>query len=208
VRDYRLWFSDVEEVVRAAQTEYPEATVHLVGHCFGANLALGVALRKQAPVASVAMLTPGLYVLPGYGALARVRIGAAALLSPAMHFHVPQEDALFTRDPDVLDWIGNDRLGARSVTARCLMEISRMLVHLRGRVGELDVPLLVCEASRDRLSDNVSNRRLLGAALGSRCRWLPFDAEHYLLAEPCAEQVVDALAHWVRAHSSRKEILV
>jgi alpha-beta hydrolase superfamily lysophospholipase len=208
IRDYRDWLADVEAVVTAARTTYPGTTVHLVGHCFGANLALGVALRKQVPVASVAMLTPGLYVQPDYRLLDKVRVGLAALISPRTYFRVPQDDGLFSRDPGVLEWIGRDELGARRVTARCLLQVSRLLAELREGIAQLDVPLLVCEASRDRLSDNRRNRRLLEATLGSRCRWLPFDAEHFLLAEPCAEQVVSELAQWARAHSAPKELLV
>lgn len=208
ISDYREWFTDVEEIVRAARTEYPEAEVHLVGHCFGANLALGVALRKQVAIESAAMLTPGLYVLPGYSALEKARIGAAVLLRPSARFRVPQDDSLFSTDPDVLAWIGADSLGARSVTARCLVQVNRMLSELRATVGQLDVPVLVCEATRDRLSDNIRNRRLLESALGSRCQWLPFDAEHFLLAEPCAGQVIDALTQWAWAHTSRKENFV
>jgi hypothetical protein len=48
---------------------------------------------------------------------------------------------------------------------------------------------------------------LLDRALGSRCRWLPFDAEHFLLAGPCAEQVIDALADWARANYLAKELV-
>src|SRR4051794_21782947 len=52
IGDYRAWFEDLEEVVRAARADHSEAEVHLVGHCFGANLALGVVLRKQVAIAS------------------------------------------------------------------------------------------------------------------------------------------------------------
>ena len=200
--DYGQWLVDLEQVIRQAQAEYPLSPVHLVGHCFGANLALGCALRTRSRVRSVAMLTPGLYVLPGYGLSEKLRIGLASVVAPETRFRVPQEDALFSRDPDVLAWIGADTLGARSITARCLLQINRMLRELRSGVHDLDVPVLVLEASRDRLSDNARNRRLLETRLGERCRWMSFDAEHFLLAEPCRDQVIDALVDWATAHPS------
>jgi alpha-beta hydrolase superfamily lysophospholipase len=98
---------------------------------------------------------------------------------------------------DVLDWIRGDRLGARTVTARCLWQISRMRAHIRRYLAELRLPLLVLEATSDRISDNESNRRLLARALGSRLQVVPFEAEHFLLAEPCRDRVVDTLAAWV-----------
>jgi len=199
--DYGQWLVDLEQVIRQAQAEYPLSPVHLVGHCFGANLALGCALRTRSRVRSVAMLTPGLYVLPGYALFEKLRIGLASVVAPETRFRVPQEDALFSRDPDVLAWIGADTLGARSLTARCLLQINRMLRELRNGVADLDVPVLVLEASRDRLSDNARNRRLLETRLGERCRWISFDAEHFLLAEPCRDQVIDALIDWAKHRS-------
>lgn len=200
--DHRQWFIDLEQVIRQAQAEYPLSALHLVGHCFGANLALGCALRKSPDIhiRSLVMLTPGLYVLPGYGLFEKLRIGLAGVVAPETRFRVPQEDALFSRDPAVLAWIGADTLGARSLTARCLLQVDRMLRDLRNGVGNLDVPLLVLEASRDRLSDNTRNRRLLETRFGERCRWMSLDAEHFLLAEPCRDQVIDALVHWANAH--------
>ena len=62
-------------------------------------------------------------------------------------------------------------------------------------------PLVGGEAGRDRLSDNARNRRLLETRLGERCRWMSFEAEHFLLAEPCRDQVIDALVDWAKHRS-------
>lgn len=202
VARYADWYGEVAEVVRLARRECPHAPVHLVGHCFGANVALGYALSAEAGVDSVVMLTPGLYVRPDYTPLQKLRIAAAGLLAPAARFPVPQRDDLFTRDPEVLAWIASDPGGARRLTARCLLQMNRMVRELRRKAPGLRVPVLVLEAGRDRLSDNRRNRALLRRALGERCRWQTFDAEHFLLAEPCRDRVVDALAEWV---TQRKE---
>ena len=198
---YTDWFDDLARVVQHAAAENPGHGVHLVGHCFGANLALGCVLSNRVAVRSLVMLTPGLFVQPTYRWSEKVRIGLAAALMPATRFRVPQDDSLFSRDPAVLAWIASDRLGARAVTARCLVQIDRMLGWLRKRVAELSTPLLVVEAGRDRLADNRRNRALLDRTLGQRCTWQSFDAEHFLLAEPCREQVIDALVAWTSAHS-------
>jgi acylglycerol lipase len=201
VESYTQWFDDLADVVRLAAGEYPGTPVHLVGHCFGANLALGCVLSHRVQVNSLVMLTPGLSVLPTYRWFEKLSIGLAAVCAPQTRFRVPQDDALFSRDPAVLAWIRLDRLGARRVTARCLLQIERMLAYLRKRVANLDVPLLVLEASRDRLADNRRNRQLLESSLGSRCVWTTFDAEHFLLAEACQHQVIDALVEWTSTHT-------
>ena len=118
---------------------------------------------------------------------------------------MPQDDELFSRDPEVVAWIARDTLGARRVTARALMQINRMMGEIRAGLASLTVPTLVLEAARDRLSDNLRNRNLLTETLQSRCEWRTFDAEHFLLAEPCADQVLDAIVRWT--HTCQKKEL-
>ncbi len=195
---YQDWFDEIGDVVGLARQESPDAPVHLVGHCFGANLALGYALVQPDDVQSVVMLTPGFYVIPDYPLRQKLRIAAAGLIAPDRKFRVPQDDELFTRDPGVLSWISRDTLGAKWLTARCLLQINRMLGWLRRGAGNLRVPLLVLEAGRDRLSDNRRNRELLEGELGSRAQVVSFDAEHFLLAEPCADDVLDELTQWAK----------
>lgn len=197
VEDYGVWFDEVAQVGRLAAAEHPEAPVHVIGHCFGANVAIGCALRKAPDVRSVVMLTPGLYVLPDYTTVEKARIATAALLRRDVVFRVPQDDELFTRDPEVLAWIEADMLGAKTLTARCLLEIGRMLRRLRTDVGRLGVPTLVLEAAHDRIADNARNRAVLERALRDRCRFVTFDAEHFLLAEPCRDEVLDTIVRWV-----------
>ena len=114
---YRTWFDEAGRLVDYARAQQPEVPVHLLGHCFGANVALGAALERPGDVASLIMLTPGLHITPDYTPAEKARIAAAGLLSPERRFRVPQEDGLFTRDPDVLAWIEADTLGSRTLSA-------------------------------------------------------------------------------------------
>jgi alpha-beta hydrolase superfamily lysophospholipase len=198
IHDYRQWFADLADVVALANAEYPDSPVHLVGHCFGANIALGAVLSGSVRADSIVMLTPGLYVLPGYSAWDKLRIGLSGVLAPHTTFGVPQDDSLFSRDPHVLQWIARDALGARHVTARTLMQIDRMRGEILSQLHSLELPTLVLEAARDRLSDNARNR----ATLGDLCLWRTFDAEHFLLAEPCVDQVIDTIVQWTLTKAS------
>jgi lysophospholipase len=199
---YSEWFDEVDTIVDRARVDHPGIPVHLVGHCFGGAIALGCALRRPDRVASLVMLTPGLHVQPDYRPAEKLRILACALLSRDTHFRVPQDDDMFTRDPEVLAWIHGDVQGARTVTAGCLLQTARMMSWLRRGIVRLQVPLLVVEAGRDRIADNPSNRALLDRTLCGRWERLVFDAEHLLVAEPCRDDLLDALAGWAR-HAGR-----
>lgn len=195
---YGTWIDEALTLVEFVRGEQPGVPVHLVGHCFGANVALGAALKRPAGVASLIMLAPGLHIRPDYRPSEKLRIAGAALLARQRHFRVPQDDELFSRDPEVLAWIAADRLGSKTVSARCLLQIRRLVGSLRRRIGSLTVPLLVLEAARDRIADNAANAALLDRCLGDRWRHVTFEAEHFLLAEPCREAVLDEIADWVR----------
>lgn len=195
---YGTWTAEVAALVELARREQPGVPVHLVGHCFGANVALAAALERGGLAASLVLLTPGLHIRPDYTAAEKASIAAAAVLAPQRRFRVPQDDELFTRDGEVLAWIAADRLGAKTLTARCLVEIRRLVAALRRRVGDLPVPLLVLEAARDRIVDNDANAATLDRHLAGRWRRVTFDAEHLLVAEPCRAAVLDEIAAWVR----------
>jgi alpha-beta hydrolase superfamily lysophospholipase len=194
---YTEWFEEVAHAVRLAQSEQPGVPVHLAGHCFGANVALGCVLTQPIDVCSLIMLTPGLYVQPDYTRAEKIRIVANGVIKSSARFRVPQHDDLFTRDPEVLAWIRGDSLGVRTLTGHCLLEINAMVTWLRRHAKLLQIPLLVFEATRDRIAHNARNRALLDGAIGRRVRWVSLDAEHFLLAEPCRDQVLDELTNWV-----------
>jgi len=198
IERYGDWLDEIHDAVVLARTEHPGLPIHLLGHCFGANLGLAYALTHPRELRSLVMLTPGLHVLPRYTPRERLAIAIAGVLDGTKRFRMPQEDGMFSRDPEVLAWIESDRLGAPSVTARCLVQIDRMGASLRHDVGRLKVPAFVLAASRDRISDNERNQRLLSAALGPGCHWRTFDGEHFLLAEPCRDEVIDAVLAWIR----------
>lgn len=197
IERFGFWLDEISAAVDLARREQP-APVHLVGHCFGANLALGYCLTSPGRTRSLVMLTPGLYIKPDYSLPEKVRILTTGVLRGSTRFRVPQEDELFTRDPEVLAWIKSDTLGARSVTSRCLLEINRMGRWLRREVGAVQAPVLVLEASLDRIADNRRSRELMETKLGPRCHWVTFEAEHFLLAEPCRDQVVAAMVDWFK----------
>jgi muconate cycloisomerase len=77
-----------------------------------------------------------------------------------------------------------------------------MVSSLRRRLGDLAVPLLVIEAAQDRIVDNEANTVLLDRWLGGAWRRVSFDAEHFLLAEPCRDEVLDEIVAWVAGDRS------
>ncbi len=197
VDGYREWFDECKDIVRLAREE-TNCAVHAVGQCFEANIAIGAVLTRDAELASIVMLTPGLYVRPDYTLRQKARAAAHAFRrTRRVRLNLPLRGELFSGDPEIAEWIDADSLGAHAVTARTVLEIGRLLRYSRRNVGRLPIPMLVLEGAQDRLADNERNRAALERALGDRCRWVTFEGEHFLLAEPCRDAVLDELIDWV-----------
>ena len=197
IRRCEEWLDEVADVAKLARHEHPGLPVHLVGHCFGATLALVAILSGRVAVDGFIMLTPGLHILPRHHPLERLAIGAAVILTPRRRFRVPQRDEDFTHDEEVLAWIRTDPGGARTLTARALRQVNRLSRAARAGVKDLTVPLLVIEAAHDRIADNRRNRASLARALGMR-RWTlaSLDAEHLVLEGPARDAAIDLIVRW------------
>ena len=134
----------------------------LVGLSWGGKLALAAALDQPEGVRAVVLVTPGLVaarrLLVAAAARHRAQPGASA---GATRFHVPIEPEMFTRTPRYLDYIANDPLRLKRVTARFLLA-SRVLDRtIRARLHTLHVPVLLLLAGHDRIIDNERTLELL-----------------------------------------------
>ena len=207
IDSYRTWFDEAGRLVDFARKEQPEVPVHLLGHCFGANVALGTALERPDDVASLVMLTPGLHITSDYSPVEKARIAAAGVAAPQRRFPVPQEDDLFTRDPDVLAWIEErqprleDAVGPGP--ARDRADGRR---RCGGGSGSWPFRCSFSRRPGTASPTTTPTPRCSTAASAGAWQRVSFDAEHFLLAEPCRDEVLDEIVAWVSGHPSKTRV--
>jgi alpha-beta hydrolase superfamily lysophospholipase len=134
----------------------------LVGLSWGGKLALAAALDQPEGVRAVVLVTPGLVARVGFPWPKRLGIALSLALGGRMRFHVPIEPEMFTRTPRYLEYIANDPLRLKSVTARFLLASHALDRTLRARLHTLKVPVLLFLAGQDRIIDNERTLELLG----------------------------------------------
>ncbi len=179
----------------AERTGLSRATVVAVS--WGGKLALALARRAPDRLDRLVLVAPGLFPRVDIPTSHKLNVAWSCLTRPGRLFDVPLNDPeLFTATPGWIDFLHNDPLGVRQVTARFLLTSRRLDWEVR-RYGRRPprVPLTLFLAGRDRIIDNEQTRHFV------RC--LPIadrtiidhpDAHHTLEFEPDPTTYFDDLA--------------
>ena len=189
--------AEVDLVTEAALAGGHHETVHLVGHCFGALVALlYAALYRPARVASVVLATPALYTRTDLAPGDKLRVlwsvvkrGAARVPSPL------STDQLSELAPFV-QFMRDDPLRLRTVPARLFYEIRRARGRLPEAAARLRAPLLVALAGEDPICDNRRNRQLLERVTAEKDIREYTGARHILEFSGAREAFLNDLAAW------------
>jgi len=73
-----------DQVTEAVATHLPDAPCHLIGHSFGATVALRLTIEQPAMVAGLTLIEPVLFAAAGDGAEVRANDAALAGMNPAL----------------------------------------------------------------------------------------------------------------------------
>jgi acylglycerol lipase len=147
--------------VLAEKTGQRQATVVAVS--WGGKLALALARKAPDRLRRIVLVAPGLFPRVDISLRRKWRVAWSSLLQPLRKLDVPLSDpALFTTNPPWQDFIRDDPLSVRQVTARFLLT-SRLLdweVRAFGRQPP-HVPVTLFLAGYDRIINNERTRRFL-----------------------------------------------
>ena len=124
----------------------------VVGGCWGARPALEYALRHPGELAALVLVCPALAARVDLSPRNKARVFAGRLLRPQTRVPIPLRPELFTENPPFLDFIRNDPLSLRDVSARFFFEQFFWDRRLR-QLETLAVPLLVLQSGRDDIVD-------------------------------------------------------
>jgi pimeloyl-ACP methyl ester carboxylesterase len=138
----------------------PGRPVVLVGWCWGAIVAVHLALRLQGATAAaggLALLTPGLHPSAALAermrALAEAAQGSVSPADPVLES--PITDEMFTDGPALDGFIRRDAARWRRFSPRFLDVSTRLTLAARLRLRKLAVPVFVALAEDDATTDNA-----------------------------------------------------
>ncbi len=199
IEDYRHWFEDIRAIVNLAGNQNPGVPLHLLGHCFGAKLAMGFALTHPGLAQGLILIAPPQCSLKVDITFSeKCKVAAALLLRRNWGVQVPIRDDMFTRNLEKIRFIREDALKLETMTTRLCWEIFKMDLWLNRRLPQLKQPTLVLLADEDQVVDNEKIKDKFFPRVGSSQKALEvFDCMHDLFFEPERERVIDRIANWV-----------
>jgi alpha-beta hydrolase superfamily lysophospholipase len=196
-------FAEVEAVAESALAGGRHQTVHLVGHCFGAIVALlYAALHRPARVASVTLATPALYTRTDLPVKDKLRVLWSVLRRREDRVPIPLSAEEFSELDPFVEFVRGDPLVLRTAPARLFYEIRRARGRLRAAASALRAPLLVAMAENDPICDNSRNRRLFERVIAEKEIRTYSGARHILEFSGAREAFLDDLAGWFERQES------
>lgn len=196
--------AEVDAVAAQALSGTRHDAVHVLGHCFGAIVALSYAgLHRPARVASLVLATPALYTRTDLPLADKARVLWSVLSRRPARVPVPLSAEQFSELEPFVRFVRDDALALRTVPARLLYEVARARRRLVEAARALRAPLLVALAGDDVICDNERNRRLVERVT------IPIDVREYAGARHILEfsgqrdAFLNDLARWLEREDSR-----
>ena len=194
---------EVDAVADAALAAGQHRAIHLIGHCFGAIVALlYAALHRPERVASLVLATPALYTRTDLDVRAKLRVLWSVIRRRDDRIAIPLSPSDFSELAPFVQLVRDDSMVLRTAPARLFYEIHRARGRLREAAGALRAPLLVAMAGDDAICDNRRNRQLLERVTAEKELREYAGARHILEFSGARDAFLDDLAAWYQRRES------
>jgi acylglycerol lipase len=178
-------------------------TAHLIGVSWGGKLALNLVRTQPRRIRSLTLVAPGFFPVVDLPVRQKPRVALAALFDRRQSFDIPITDPeMFTATPRWLDYLRNDSLSLRQVTAAFLLASRRLDRFVRAAASHPGLPTHLILAERDRIIDNARTAawlRELGWPDATITQY--DDAYHTLEFEPDPDPFITDMIHWLTQHA-------
>jgi acylglycerol lipase len=198
---YSDYVSDVRAFFEIVHREYGNLKIFLLGHSFGATIAVAYAVQYQRDLAGLitsgAILKLGSSISPALKTVSRL----ISLLFPKIGLTVLDATAI-SRDKAVVDAYVNDPLVYRGkIPARTGVELLKAVDGLMSRIPKINLPIIIMHGTEDRLC-NPEGSQMLYDLVGSPDKTLKLykGFYHEIFNEPEHDKVMADVETWLSAH--------
>lgn len=166
-----------------------------------------MALARTIPpkIASVTLITPGVFPAVDVPVRMKVQIALSVLGRARRYFPIPLNDPeLFTGNPERQEFIRRDELRLTTVTGDFLYQSRRLDRFVRIVPERLHMPMKLFLAGRERIIDNAATVRYYRSLRTTGPRYLAMypEAGHTLEFEPDNTPFVHDLQEWLKYAAS------
>ncbi len=203
LEDFETALKALREIL--AQSGNPDVPLHVLANCFGTRITLPYLTREPDAFQSAILTAPATRMTrkADYGKRQRARI---LLAPPSRYFKTPLEDSYFISSGPALEWIENDELSLRRVTAGFLRSAQKLTKEMRRAALTLTIPFLVVLGTHDEMVKNDAIRAEFVHNYKGPIRVVEYDAEHYIDFTSFQPELADEIVLWITQRSSREAV--
>lgn len=190
---------DLHRAVRNARLHSGARGLYLIGLSWGGKYAMAYDVRHPGEVDGLILITPGIKPKVDVGICEKLAILRDAIFAPERPHKIPIQPEMFTTTPRLLDFIKNDPLRLRTVSAAFLWQ-SRGMDRLLDRRGSTPhAPVLIFLAGNDRIIDNDATRRFLARYRDHDLRIIDYPDQTHSIQLDAPERLVRDIIAWVES---------
>lgn len=205
IPSWRNWVNDARAMVEHVRTKHPDLPVYLIGSCWGAKVALQLAVSEPQVADGLILISPALRMRVGFTPLEAARIAISYIFAPERQFPVPiAREEMFSSVPGCVEFIRTDSLRLKAATARFFVQTRRLDRRNNRAVRRLDMPTLALLAEKDQIADTPLVEALLTTIPAAEVRTL-LGADHSMEFAPTGGLVAQAILEWMGRLSRAKE---
>ncbi|MBK8174629.1 MAG: alpha/beta fold hydrolase [Rhodospirillales bacterium] len=196
VRTPFQWVADLAQFIGFVKAKNPGKRVHLMGNSFGARIVMTYAESFPTTIDTLILETPATAMRVSLTPQTMVEIQSYVW----KYYPTPLHDELFTDQVNYLDFMAQDDLAIRNITANIykmgeLINVGNLMA--RG-LAQLTMPVLMLVSNDDPIVDTPAVVATIYDRLNTSKKLVRYDGvRHFLLFEPVHAQVIEEISAWM-----------
>ncbi len=150
---------DIDSVVKHAMDKHKTNNVHLLGHCYGAMLAVAYACVHNYKIKSLILPTPAIFTKSDVVPLEKLKIIWSKISGKDLMIPVPLEAEMMSDMDEHVVFVKNDKLSLHDASGRFFFEVARMRRFITKGSSGITAPVFMAFAGKDPICRNDENRR-------------------------------------------------
>jgi alpha-beta hydrolase superfamily lysophospholipase len=195
---WTILVNDVVHVAQMIEQRHPSQPLHAMGISLGGAIAMAIAIEHPRLFRSLVLLSPALASAARMSWRRKLATLSRALMSPTTLMDLPFGAEHLTDSPQWREVLERDALRTRQVTARFMLELTRMQRYIRRHIRHVGEPVLAFFGAVDEIIDNDRSIELLNRIHTPTVRVEVFETVSHLLAASLPRrQLADRLLTWL-----------
>jgi alpha-beta hydrolase superfamily lysophospholipase len=201
IKQFSEYTDSITSLLNRVRQESPGAPVFLVGHSMGGLVAICYLIAHQEQFAGSVISGAAVQATVELSFVQRLMMNLFSKILPKLR--VLQLDASqVSRDPAVVDRYRKDPLVYNGkVTARLAEQFVSTIAWIKGRLGDIELPMLILHGSADGLT-SPEGSKMLHRQIGSEDKKLIIyeGLYHEVYNEPEQDAVLSDVVNWLEQH--------